>query len=353
MPKPKGYQGRHPGIRKIRVEEAVGLLLAHDITEIRPGEFKGPAFRKGHKVAEQDLCHLMRLGKRHLYVLDLGEDYVHEDQAAFVLAHSLAGPGITFRGRPKEGKLQMEAAWDGLFKVDVEPLVRFNLMPEMMCATIHSDTPVKAGQRLAGTRIIPLFVHRRTLEDACGLAQVHYPILAVKQFVPHRAALIITGNEVFDGLIEDRFAPIIEKKLAAYGSSLVETEILPDDPKCIAGAITAYLKRGADLLITTGGMSVDPDDVTRLAISRVGADCLYYGAGALPGSMFLLAYKGEVPIMGVPACALYHEATIVDLILPRLLVGEKPDRHDLARLAHGGLCYDCPICRFPACPFGK
>jgi molybdenum cofactor synthesis domain-containing protein len=355
MSTPKRERGpKHkPGVRQIRVEDAVGLHLAHDITEIRPGEFKGPAFHKGHKVAESDLCHLMRLGKRHLYVLDLGEDHVHEDEAALALARALAGPGIALRGRPKEGKLQMEAAWDGLFKVKVEPLVDFNLMQEMMCATIHTDTPVKAGQRLAGTRIIPLFVDRRTLEESCGLAQAHYPILAVKQFKPHRAALIITGNEVFDGLIEDRFAPIIQKKMAAYGSSLVSTQILPDDPGRIAGAIAACLRHAIDLIITTGGMSVDPDDVTRLAISRVGVDRLYYGAGALPGSMFLLAYKGQIPIMGVPACALYHEATIVDLILPRLLAGEAPDRHDLARLAHGGLCYDCPTCRFPACPFGK
>jgi molybdenum cofactor synthesis domain-containing protein len=247
----------------------------------------------------------------------------------------------------------MDAAWDGLFKVDVEPLVRFNLLPEMMCATIHTNTPVKAGQRLAGTRIIPLFVHRRTLEEAQSLAAVHYPIIKVKEFRSHRAALIITGNEVFDGLIEDRFAPIIHKKLAAYGSSLIETVILPDDAHRIAAAINTFLNRGVDLLITTGGMSVDPDDVTRLAIFQTGVESLYYGAGALPGSMFLLAYKGGVPIMGVPACALYHEATIVDLILPRLLAGEEPDRHDLARLAHGGLCYDCQPCRFPACSFGK
>jgi molybdenum cofactor synthesis domain-containing protein len=353
MPNLKGCQERQLGVRKIRVEDAVGLHLAHDITEIRPGEFKGPAFRRGHQVAAQDLCHLMRLGKRHLYVLDLDQDHVHEDEAALILAQALAGPGVTFRGRPKEGKLQMEAAWDGLFKVDVEPLVRFNLLPEMMCATLHTDTPVKPGQRLAGTRIIPLFVHRRTLEEAQSLAAAHYPILTVKEFRSHRAALIITGNEVFDGLIEDRFAPIIRKKLADYGSSLMETVILPDDADRITAAISAFLNRGADLLITTGGMSVDPDDVTRLAISQAGVESLYYGAGALPGSMFLLAYKGRVPIMGVPACALYHEATIVDIILPRLLAREQPDRRDLACLAHGGLCYDCSTCRFPACPFGK
>lgn len=353
MPNHKGCREHWPGVRKIKLEDAVGLRLAHDITEIRPGEFKGPAFRKGHQVAEQDLCHLLRLGKRHLYILDLDPDHIHEDEAAFVLAQALAGPGVALRGYPYEGKLQMDAAWDGFFKVNVEPLVNFNLMPEMMCATLHTNTPVKAGQRLAGTRIIPLFVHRRTLEEARSLAAAHYPILAVKEFRPHKAALIITGNEVFEGLIEDRFAPIIQQKLAAYGSSLMETVILPDDAHRIAAAITIFLNRGADLLITTGGMSVDPDDVTRLAIAQAEVESLYYGAGALPGSMFLLAYKGRVPIMGIPACALYHEATIVDLILPRLLAGEQPDKRDLASLAHGGLCYDCPTCHFPVCPFGK
>lgn len=353
MEKPKGCQGHQPGVWKIRLEDAVGLRLAHDITEIRPGECKGPAFRKGHRVAEQDLCHLMRLGKRHLYVLDLDQDHVHEDEAAFFLAEALAGPGVRFKGQPREGKLQLEAAFDGLFKVRVEPLVALNLIPEVMCATIHTNTPVRAGQRLAGTRILPLAIHRHILEEARRLMEANYPVLAVKEFRPCRAALIITGNEVYDGLIEDRFAPIIRKKLAAYGSSLGEVHILPDDVDRISQAITASLSRGAELLITTGGMSVDPDDVTRLAIGQAGVERLYYGAGALPGSMFLLAYQGRIPIMGVPACALYHEATIVDLILPRLLAGEQPDHQDLARLAHGGLCCDCPTCRFPACPFGK
>ena len=287
--------------------------------------------------------------------MELDQDQVHEDEAAFVLARALAGPGVTFTGRPKEGKLQLEAAWDGLFKVKVEPLVRFNLLPEMMCATIHTYTPVKAGQRLAGTRIIiPLIIHRTPWRRPGAWPRSTIPSSRSRSIRPRRAALIITGNGVYDGLIEDRFAPIMRKKLSAYGSSLMEPLILPDDAGRIAEAITALLNRGADLIITTGGMSVDPDDVTRLAISRAGVEQLYYGAGALPGSHVSPGLPRPGAHYGRTGHrALYHEATIVDLILPRLLPGEQPDRHDLARLAHGGLCCDCHPCRFPACPFGK
>jgi hypothetical protein len=339
--------------RRIKVEEAVGLPLAHDITEVRPGEFKGPSFRKGYRIREKDLCHLMRLGKRHLYVLDPDEDQVHEDDAAIRIAEALAGPGVTFVPHPREGKIQLEAAQDGLFKVNVEHLVRFNLMPDMMCASIHNDTPVRKGEKLAGTRIIPLFTSREVLTRAIDLARSGFPVFSVRPFRRLRARLIITGSEVYEGLIEDRFEAIVREKLEAHGSSLVETIVLPDDVIMIAQTIALFLGKGTDLLITTGGMSVDPDDVTRVAIARTAVDRLCYGAAVLPGAMFLLAYRGDIPIVGIPACALYHQTTVFDLILPRLLVGEQPEALDLARLAHGGLCRDCPSCRFPACSFGK
>jgi len=339
--------------KKIKIEDAVGLTLAHDITEIRPGEYKGPSFRKGHKVDRKDLCHLMRLGKRHLYVLNLNKDQVHEDNAALEMATALAGPGVTFDRHPKEGKIQLKAAYDGLFKVKVEPLIELNLVHEVMCASIHNNTPVKKEQSLAGTRTIPLVIHINTLNKALGMARIHYPVLSVKAFNPLKAKLIITGSEVYDGLIEDKFEAVVTEKLRAYGASLVETVILPDDKKMIAERIRSFINEGTDLIITTGGMSVDPDDVTKLGIRKAGVDQIYYGAAVLPGAMFLLAYKGDVPIVGIPACALYHKVTIFDLILPRLLAGEKPDNKDLARFAHGGLCLDCSTCSFPACSFGK
>jgi len=339
--------------RKIKIEDAVGTTLAHDITEVRPGEFKGPAFRKGHRVEREDLCHLMRLGKRHLYVLDLDRDHIHEDDAVLELATALAGPGVTFGGQPREGKIQLRAVYDGLLKVNVTPLIDFNLIPDVMCASIHNNSPVTKGQALAGTRAVPLVIHRATLDRAVDVARRHYPVFAVKIFNPLRARLVITGNEIYDGRIEDKFETIVKAKLAAYGAVLAETVILPDDEERIARKIGQFLDADTDLIITTGGMSVDPDDVTRSAIIKTGIDAIHYSAAVLPGAMFQIAYKGDVPIAGIPACALYHQTTIFDLILPRLLAGEKPDNRDLAELAHGGLCMDCPTCRFPACSFGK
>ena len=339
--------------KKIKIEDAIGSALAHDITEVRPGEYKGPSFRKGHKVERKDLCQLMRLGKRHLYILDLDKDKIHEDDAVLELAMALSGPGVTFGRRPKEGKIQLKAAYDGLFKVNIDPLIDFNLIPEVMCASIHNNTPVTKGQSLAGTRAIPLVINRNILDNAVDIARSNYPVFSVKVFNHINARLIITGNEVFDGLIEDKFEAVVNKKLKAYGASLVETVILPDDEVMIADRVRSFLNQGTDLIITTGGMSVDPDDVTRIGISKAGVDQIYYGAAALPGAMFLLSYKGDVPIAGIPACALYHKTTIFDLILPKLLAGEKPDNKDLARFANGGLCLDCSTCRFPACSFGK
>lgn len=339
--------------KKIKIEDAIGSALAHDITEVKPGEYKGPSFRKGHRIERKDLCQLMRLGKRHIYILELAEEQVHEDDAVLELAASLAGPGVTFNRQPREGKIELKAEHDGLFKVHVDPLIDFNLIPEVMCASIHNNTPVNKGQSLAGTRAIPLVVNRKILDNALEIARSHYPVFSVKAFNQINARLIITGNEVFDGLIEDKFEAVVNKKLKAYGASLVETVILPDDESMIADKVRSFYNQGTDLIITTGGMSVDPDDVSRKGIHKAGVDKTYYSAAVLPGAMFLLSYKGDIPIIGIPACALYHKTTIFDLILPRLLVGEKPDGQDLARLAHGGLCLGCPTCRFPACSFGK
>ena len=340
-------------LTKIPVEQAVGTRLAHDITEIRPGEYKGPSFRKGHKIAQQDLCHLMRLGKRHLYVLNLEQNQVHEDDAVSELATALSGPGVTFGAKPKEGKLQLHAAYSGLLKINTEALVEFNLIPDVMCASLHSNVPVTQGQVVAGTRAIPLIIDRDALDQAVALARQESPVFSVKAYQRLHARLIITGNEVYNGLIEDKFEQIVRSKLEGYGASLDEAVIVPDNRQVIADHTRRFLASDTDLIITTGGMSVDPDDVTRLGIRDAGVDNLHYGAAALPGAMGMLAYKEKIPIVGIPACGLYHKATVFDLLLPRLLAGENPDNRDLARLCVGGLCLDCGVCRYPACSFGK
>lgn len=339
--------------KTIPVDEAVGTTLAHDMTEIIPGEFKGPAFKKGHTVTSGDVCRLMRLGKNNLYVLDLEDDQVHEDDAVNDLAAALAGPGVIFSGFPSEGKLELRAAYPGLFKVNIDALTEFNMIQDVMCAAIHNNTSVKTNHSLAATRAIPLVIHKDDLEKAVALAQKNYPIFCVKMFNPLKIRLIITGNEVYKGLIKDKFQAIVKKKTEALGATLEEAVILPDNEKMISRQINTYLEKETDLIITTGGMSVDPDDVTKAGIENSGFEQTIYSSAVLPGAMFLLGYHQNTSIMGLPACGLYHRTTIFDLIFPRLMAGEKPTRRDLARLSHGGLCLNCKTCRFPACSFGK
>ncbi len=340
-------------LKKIRLQEAVGTKLAHDITEIRPGEFKGPAFRKGHTVCQEDLCHLQRLGKNHLYVIDLDKGEIHENEAATILARALAGEGIVWEEEPREGKINLLAGRDGLFMVDTAALAAFNMVEEVMCATVHSHTQVKKGELVAATRAIPLVMKRAPIERAAAIARQNGAVLSVLPLRHARVGLVITGNEVYDSLIEDRFAPILIHKVRAVGSEVADLEFVPDDAEVISRVIRSQLNRGCDLLLIAGGMSVDPDDVTRHGIRLAGASELHYGAAALPGAMFLVAYLGEVPLLGVPACGLHHRITVLDLVLPRILAGERIGTAELAFLGHGGLCRDCPECTYPHCPFGK
>jgi molybdenum cofactor synthesis domain-containing protein len=340
-------------LKKIRLKEAVGTKLAHDITEIRPGEFKGAAFDKGHTVCNDDLCRLQKLGKNNLYVIDLEEDEIHENQAASILAEALAGDGIAWKDEPHEGKINLVAETDGLFKVDTTALAAFNMVDEVMCATLHNHTLVKKGEKVAATRAIPLVMKRVPIERAAAIARQNGAVLAVKALRQAKVGLVVTGNEVFHGLIEDRFAPILSKKVTDLGSEVDGIAFAPDDEELIAQAIGNHLDRGCDLIMLSGGMSVDPDDVTRKGIRMAGATEMNYGSAVLPGAMFLAAYIGEIPLLGVPACGLYHRITVLDMVLPRILAGEHIGKAELAFLGHGGLCKDCEECIYPHCPFGK
>jgi hypothetical protein len=340
-------------MKKIRLREAVGSKLGHDITEIRPGEFKGPAFRKGHTVCDEDLCHLQRLGKNHLYVIDLAKDEIHENEAAAILAKALAGKGITWKDQPREGKIKLLAEIDGVLVVNTAALAAFNMVEEVMCASLHKHTLVKTGEQVAATRAIPLVMKRTPIERAAAIARQTGSVFEVRALRSAKVGLVITGNEVYHGLIEDRFAPVLKGKMEALGSEVIALDFAPDDAQAIARVIRSHLDRGCDLLLLSGGMSVDPDDVTRHGIRLAGATEFHYGAAALPGAMFLVAYLGEVPLLGVPACGLYHRITVLDLVLPRILAGERIGKKELAFLGHGGLCRDCPDCRYPTCSFGK
>ncbi len=381
-------------MKTIPVDQAVGTVLAHDITEIRPGEFKGCAFKKGHVIREEDVCHLQRLGKEHLFVLKVAEDEMHENEAAYAIARALMGGGVAIKGEPKEGKISIVAERDGLLKIDRDALLAFNMLGEVMCATLHDNALVRKGQTVAGTRAIPLVVKTSIVEEAvriaeCGMrnaelkSEIRNPksemngstgVIEVKELRKPKVGVVITGNEVYHGRIKDAFAPVITKKIEEIGGKLMGIYYAPDDKAFIVDRLRESMNIGADLLITTGGMSVDPDDVTRFAIRELGAADITYGSAALPGSMFLIAYlekaegkssdavnpksairnqQSEIPILGIPACGMYSKTTVFDLILPRVLAGEKIGRKDLAELGHGGLCLKCEVCRYPVCPFGK
>jgi molybdenum cofactor synthesis domain-containing protein len=339
--------------KTVKIEEAVGLVLAHDITEIRANEFKGRAFKKGHQIQEADICHLQKLGKNHIYVLNIEKGYLHEDAAAVTLADSLCGNGVHWSGKPKEGKLKLHAKKDGLLKVNIDALTQVNMLGEVMCASQHNNTIVKKGAVVAATRAIPLVVESSLVDKAVNIARSHGGIFQVKALKKAKTGVIITGNEVFTRLIEDQFEPIIRKKIDDIGSEIVGVSFAPDDPDVIKQEVEKLISSGADLILTTGGMSVDPDDVTRLGIQKAGGDVFFYGAPVLPGAMFMIAYIDETPVLGIPACGLYHKTTIFDLVLPRILAGEKFTRKDIAVMGHGGLCLNCTDCNYPICPFGK
>lgn len=347
-PKPGQYQ-------TIAVDEAIGTVLAHDITEIRPGEFKGRAFKRGHKVTSEDIEHLKRLGKKRLYILSIDDDELHEDDAVRAFAPVLAGVGVSLNSEPKEGRIDLLAAYDGLLRVNREALFNFNLAGDVMCATLHDNTVVRASEVVAGARAVPLVIKRAMVEAAVKAAGG--PVVSVHAMRKPKAGIVITGSEIYDGRITDVFAPIISQKIADIGGTVVGIYFAPDDERNIEGCLRKLLADGADLLLTTGGMSVDPDDVTRHAVRGLGATDMAYGSAVLPGSMFLVAYiqhnGASVPIMGIPACGMYHRTTVFDLILPRVLAGERIGRRELAALGHGGLCKRCDICRHPVCPFGK
>lgn len=340
-------------LKKIELQDAVGTKLAHDITEIRPGEFKGPAFRKGHTVCNEDLCHLQKLGKNHLYLIDLEEDEIHENQAASILAQALAGDGVVFEDSPQEGKIKLLAETDGLLVVNTPALAAFNMVEGVMCASLHSHTLVSKGEQVAATRTVPLVMKRATVERAAAIARQSGCIVSVLPLRQAQVGLVITGNEIFNNLIEDQFAPVLSEKVVALGSQVAGLAFAPDDAVVISDTIRSHLERGCDLLLLSGGMSVDPDDVTRQGICLAGADEINYGAAVLPGSMFLVAYLGDVPLLGIPACALHHPVTVLDLVLPRILAGERIGKKELALLGHGGLCRDCQQCSYPRCAFGK
>lgn len=341
-------------MKLIRTEDAVGSVLCHDLTQIIKGVTKDAVFRKGHIVQPEDIPVLLSIGKEHLYVWEADESMLHENDAARILVDLCKSEGMS-ESAVKEGKIELAAAVDGLFKVDSKRLQLVNSFGQMMIATRHGNTPVHKGDKLCGTRIIPLVIEKEKMQrvqELCGTE----PLLRLLPYQIKRAAVLATGSELFHGRIKDTFTPVIEAKLAEFGVEVIHKEILDDAPEQITASIkNAIEEKGAELVLCTGGMSVDPDDQTPLAIKNTGAHIVSYGAPVLPGAMFLLAYYGEaqVPVLGLPGCVMYAKRTIFDLALPRVLARDLITAEELAALGEGGLCLNCDVCTYPACGFGK
>ncbi len=337
----------------ISTQDAVGLALCHDITEIRPGNCKKVAFARGHIVKEEDIEHLLRIGKENLYIWEDSEGLVHEDDAAYRIAKAISGDNIEYTS-PQEGKISLKATVQGLLKINLPLLDRLNSIPDVTIATSHTMQEVQASKVVAGTRVIPLVVSETSLkavEECCNTTSE--PLISVVPFKSLKIGLVVTGSEVFYGRIQDAFTPVLQKKFAAWNSEIVARKVTSDETEMTIKAIEDVLAEGVDFVAVTGGMSVDPDDKTPAAIKHVAEEVITYGAPIFPGAMFMLAYMGNVPIVGLPGCVMYHRASIFDIVMPWLLAGMRVTKHDILKLAHGGLCENCEVCRYPICSFGK
>lgn len=339
-------------MQKVHVHDALGMVLCHDITEIVPGEFKGRAFKKGHVIEEKDVAKLLRLGKEHIYVWNHQEGMIHENEAALRIAGAIKKAGLTLT-EPNQGKVSLVAECDGLLSINLDALADINSIDQVAVATLHHSYPVKQGQIVAGTRVIPLIIEDSKISTVESICQKHDGVVEVKPYCQPKVGMITTGNEVFYGRIKDGFGPAVKRKLQEYSGEVVEQIFLPDSADEIAAAIKQLKDKGMDLIVVTGGMSVDPDDVTPLGIRQAGAEIVTYGAPVLPGSMTMVAYLDDVPILGLPGCVMYCKSTVFDLLLPKILTGSRITKAEIVRMGHGGLCLECPTCSYPACPFGK
>lgn len=351
-------------MKLIRTEDAVGSVLCHDITQIIPGVVKDAVFRKGHVVTVEDIPVLLSVGKEHLYVWEKQEGMLHENDAAEILRQVCQG-AFMHASEPKEGKIELTAEADGLLKIDREKLNSVNGTGQMVLASRHGDFPVRKGDKIVGMRVVPLVIEEEKMnrvKEICG----NEPIFRLMPFRKMKAGIVTTGSEVYHGRIEDKFTPVVKGKLEEYGVEVLGNTLCDDKPEMVTEAISAWIGKGADMVVCTGGMSVDPDDRTPLAIRNASDEVITYGAPVLPGAMFMLAYKhrtpeemeeknhrDSIPVMGLPGCVMYAKRTIFDLVLPRIVAGEKLRGDDFSVLGEGGLCLNCPVCTFPNCGFGK
>ena len=342
-------------MKEIRTEDAVGHVLCHDITQIIKDKKKGVVFSKGHIVKDEDIPVLLSVGKEHLFVWEKQPGILHENEAAEILYKICAGSNM-HGSDIKEGKIELIADCDGLLKIRRDALLAVNSLGEMMIASRHGDFAIHKGDKIAGTRVIPLVIEQSKMDRAVEAAGPE-PIFSVLPFHPRKVAVVTTGSEIQKGLIKDTFTPVLQGKLAEYSCEMIGQTKPGDDRTQITQDILTFARNGADMILCSGGMSVDPDDRTPGAIKDTGADIVTYGAPVLPGAMLLLAYLDmevrKIPVVGLPGCVMYAKRTIFDLVLPRLLADDRITAAEIAGYGEGGLCLNCPVCTFPNCGFGK
>lgn len=342
-------------MKQIKTVDAVGQVLCHDITQIIKDEKKDAVFKKGHVIKEEDIPVLLSVGKEHIYIWEKQEGILHENEAAEIL-YGICKNEYLKPSDVKEGKIEVIADVDGIFKLDTERLYKINSLGEMMIATRHGNTVVKKGDKLAGTRVIPLVIEESKMKAAEEIG-AGKPIMGILPFEHKKVGIVTTGSEVFYGRIKDTFGPVIVDKFSEFDSEIIGQTIVNDEKESITSAVIAYIEKGADVVVCTGGMSVDPDDCTPGAIKDTGAEIVTYGAPVLPGAMLLVSYYSyngkKIPVIGLPGCVMYAKRTIFDLILPRIMASDTITKEDVDKFGQGGLCLNCKVCTFPNCGFGK
>lgn len=336
-------------MKKVKVEDALGMVLAHDITEIVPGKKKDVAFRRGKIIEQGDIEKLLDLGKKHLYVFKGETKGVHEEEAGMRIAQAVMDDNMELVP-PKEGKVSIKSKVEGLFYVNEKHLYEVNRIKNVLLSTVPNRYPVKPGDVVAAAKTIPLYIDGKELKMVEKVAEKG--ILRIIPFKHLKMGLVITGSEVYDGRIQDG-SEVVRKKIEGYGITVIDKRIVTDDVPMIRDAILSQFNAGADIVMTTAGLSVDPDDLTKEGIEATGAEVLFYGTPVFPGAMFLVARLKGKYILGAPACVYYNNHTVLDILLPRILAGERMHKKDIVKLSYGGHCLFCAECHYPACFFGK
>ena len=338
-------------MKLMKTEDAVGQILCHDITQIIKGVTKDAVFRKGHIIREEDVPVLLSVGKDHIYIWENNENMLHENDAALVLYDMCKNENMS-PSQIKEGKIELTAQCDGLLKINREKLNEVNALGQIVLASRHGNFPVKKGDKIVGMRVVPLVIEEEKMnhvKELCG----EEPIFTILPFHQMKVGIVTTGSEVYHGRITDKFTPVVKAKLEEAGMEVLGNVLCDDDSQMVTDAINDWIEKGAEFVVCTGGMSVDPDDRTPLSIRNATDEVITYGAPVLPGAMFMLAYKGEIPVVGLPGCVMYARRTIFDLVLPRIAAGERLSVEDFTVLGEGGLCLNCEVCTYPNCGFGK